>query len=250
MDTPDHAPAAAPATSTNPDWVPIAITGTIHVYVVPCEPLDDDQADELHAVIERFLDALRLRMFPGTLRVVHGVDRGDDGKAHARFDVVELDLGALRVLHGMLNWFAMMVAPLGTMMAWCEPVGTTPNLFDLDVPLPVHHGPLPFAVTSTLGSTTATPSLTVEVRFAHALTPEDQHRLGHELRVWAALVHGGYPEPGELPGSSTIALLSIRFDDRHTLRLHADAILASDACLEPLKALVAGWSATIPAILT
>lgn len=222
----------------------MAITGTIHVYVVPCEPLDCDHANELHAVIAHFLDALRLGMFPGKLRVAHDTVRGDDGKAHARFDVAELDLGALRVLHGMLNWFAMMVAPLGTMMAWCEPVGSTPNLFDLDVPLPVCRGPLPFAATSKLSCNTATPSLTVEVCFARALTTDEQHRFDQDLRIWAALVHGGYPEPGELPGSSTIAPISVRFDAPHTLRLHSDAILAGDACLEPLRALVVGWSAT------
>lgn len=228
----------------------MAISGTIHVYVVPCEPLDGDQADELHAVIDRFLAALRLGMFPGTLRVAHHTTRGDDGKAHARFDVMELDLGALRVLHGMLNWFAMMVAPLGTLMAWCEPVGSTPNLFDLDVPLPVHRSPLPFAVTSAFdrSTTSATPSLTVGIRFARALTIDEQHRFTHELRLWAALVHGGYPEPGELPGSSTIAPLTIRFDPPHTLRVHADAILAGDACLEPLRALVARWSAWVPVV--
>lgn len=224
----------------------MAITGTIHVYVVPCEPLDRDHADELHAVIDRFLAALRLGMFPGTLRLVHDTTRGDDGKAHARFDVMELDLGALRVLHGMLNWFAMMVAPLGTLMAWCEPVGSTPNLFDLDVPLPVRRCPLPFAATSTFSSTTATPSLTVAVRFARALTTDEQYRFTQELHLWAALVHGGYPEPGELPGSSTIAPLRVCFDAGHTLRLHTDAILAGDACLEPLRALVARWSVTVP----
>jgi hypothetical protein len=234
--------------STIPDWVPLAITGTIHVYVVPCEPLDGDQADELHAVLARFLGALRLRMFSGTLRVVHGVDRGDDGKAHARFDVVELDLGALRVLHGMLSWFAMMVAPLGTMMAWCEPVGTTPNLFDLDVPLPRHHGPLPFAASFTFGSTGAAPPLVVEVVFGRVLTEEDKERFDREIRLWAALVHGGYPEPGELPGSSTIGPIEVRFGDARTMRVHAEAILAGDACLEPLRALVVGWSASIPVV--
>lgn len=222
------------------------ITGTINVYVVPCEPLERDQADELYAVLERFLASLRLQMFSGTLRCVHGIARGDDGKVHARFDVTELDLGALRVLHGMLSWFAMMVAPLGTMMAWCEPVGSTPNLFDLDVPLPVHRGPLPFAMISTFGRTSATPSLTVEVRFARALTTNEQHRFTEELQAWAALVFGGYPEPGELPGSSTIAPVSIRLDAPHTLRLYTDAILAGDACLEPLRALVARWSTSVP----
>jgi hypothetical protein len=228
----------------------MAITGTIHVYVVPCEPLDRDHADELHAVIDRFLAALRLGMFPGTLRLVHDTMRGDDGKAHTRFDVMELDLGALRVLHGMLNWFAMMVAPLGTLMAWCEPVGSTPNLFDFDVPLPTHRGPLPFATTSMFSSTStsATPSLRAEVRFARVLTIDEQHRFTQELHLWAALVHGGYPELGELPGSSTIAPISVRFDQSHTLRLHTDAILAGDACLEPLRALVARWSAIIPVV--
>lgn len=222
----------------------MAITGTIHVYVVPCEPLERDQADGLHAVLERFLEAVRLRMFSGTLRCVHGISRGDDGKAHARFDVTELDLGALRVLHGMLNWFAMMVAPLGTIMAWCEPVGSTPNLFDLDAPLPVHHGALPFAATSTFDSTTT--SLTVEVVFGRALTSAERHRFDRDLRIWAALVHGGYPEPGELPGSSTIAPISVCFDSAHTLRLYTDAILAGDACLEPLRTLVVGWTAHVP----
>ena len=61
-----------------------------------------------------------------------------------------------------------------------------------------------------------------------------------------ALVFGGYPEPGELPGSSTIAPVSIRLDAPHTLRLYTDAILAGDACLEPLRALVARWSTSVP----
>lgn len=241
-------PTTREGARTVPDWVPLAITGTLHVYVVPVEPLEHDHADALHAVIERFLAALRLRMFPGTLGVVHGIGRGSDGKAHARFDVIELDLGALRVLHGMLSWFAMMVAPLGTVMAWSEPVGSTPNLFDVDVPLPVHRGRLPFPAILALRSTGGTPRLEVELVFGRSLTTSERDRLDRELRTWAALVHGGYPEPGELPGSSTITPITVAFPEPHTLRLHAEAVLAGDACLEPLRALCVRWSASVPVV--
>jgi hypothetical protein len=88
----------------------------------------------------------------------------------------------------------------------------------------------------------------VEVVFGRALTDEEKDRFDQELRIWAALVHGGYPEPGELPGSSTIGPLEVRFDDARTMRARAEAILAGDACLEPLRALVVGWSASVPVV--
>lgn len=224
------------------------ISGTVRVYAAPGEPLEDDQAGELSMVIERFLDALRLGMFAGTLERVHFVTRGDDGKVDARFDVVELELGALRVLYGMLTYFSIMVAPLGTVMAWTEPVGSTPNLFDFDAPLPVHRGALPFPTRLELNEAGAAPPLVVDVVFGRALTAEEKGRFDWEIQVWASLVQGGYPEPGDLPGSSAIGPLTVRYDDPQTLRLSAEALLAGEACLEPLKALVAEWAASLPVL--
>jgi hypothetical protein len=222
-------------------------SGTVRFYLVPCEPLDTERADALHAVVERFVEALQLRMFPGTLGAVHAIGRGDDGKVDARFDVVELELGAFRVLRGMLVCFSVMVAPLGTMMAWREPAGSTPNLLDTDAPLPVLRGPVPFDATFDLCGG-AMPPLVVEVAFGRALTDDEKDRLDHEIRVWPALVEGGYPEAGVLPDGSPIGRLTVRYDDPQTLRLSAEAFLAGDECFEPLKALVVGWSATIPVV--
>ena len=233
---------------TTAQWPKPAITGTLRVYVVPCEPLDHDQADELHATLEQFLAALRLRMFPGTLAVVHGITRGDDGKADARFDVVELELGALRVLYGMLSYFSVMVAPLGTMMAWLEPVGSTPNLLDVTESVPMHRHRLPFDATFTIDDAGAAPPLSVDVVFGGPLTDDEKKRLDQEIRVWVALVHGGYPEDGDPPGSSAMGPITVRFDDPQTLRLHAEAFLGSTLCFEPLEALVVRWSATMPVI--
>ena len=229
-------------------WPHAAITGTLRVYVAPSRALEPDQADELHAVLGCFLEALRLRMFPGTLATVHGLARGDDGKVDARFDVVELDLGALRVLHGMLSYVSVMVAPLGTMMVWCEPVGSTPNLFDVDAPLPKHRHRLPFEAALAVGGAGASPPLSVEVTFGRALTDDEKDRFERELRVWVALVHGGYPEDGDPQGSSAMGPVTVRYDGSDTLRLHAEAFLAGDACFEPLMALVAGWASTIPVV--
>lgn len=225
-----------------------AIRGTLRIYVVPCEPLEDDQTDELCMVLERFLDAMRLGMFPGTLENIQEITRGDDGKIDARVDVVDLDPGALRVLYGMLAYFSIMVAPLGTMMAWCEPVGTTPNLLDTDSPLPSHRGELPFDATFTIGGAGAAPPLVVEVVFGRALTDEERDRFDWEIQVWAGLLQGGYPEAGDLPGSSTIGPFTVRFDDPQTLRLSAEGFMAGDACFEPLKALVTDWSAIVPVV--
>lgn len=229
-------------------WPQPAITGTVRVYVAPCRPLDPDQADALHEVLERFLDALRLRMFPGTLSRLHGITRGDDGKADARFDVVDLDLGAFRVLHGMLSYASVMVAPLGTIMAWCEPVGTTPNLLDARAPLPMYRGLLPFDATFTVGAAGASPPLMVEVVFGRALTEEEQDRLDDEIRVWVALVHGGYPEDGDPTGSSAMGPITVHYDDPGILQLHAEVFLASDSSFESLKALVVHWSTEMPVV--
>jgi hypothetical protein len=244
MSEKEKGPAMSPLHNPTPN----SVTGTIRVYVAPCEPLVTEHADELHAVIESFLAALRLSMFPGKLGHVHDVARGEDGKADARFDVVELELGAFRVLRGMLAYFSLMVAPLGTMMAWCEPVGSTPNLLDTEAPLPVHRGPLPFHASFTVGGGGAAPPLAVEVVFARALTNEEKDQLDMEIRVWAALVQGGYPEADDEPGGSAMGPISVRYDDPLTLRLHAEALLASDACFEPLEALVVHWSATLPVV--
>lgn len=228
------------------NWPQPAITGMVRVYVAPSRPLDTGHADLLHAIIGSFLDALRLRMLPGTLLEAHSVVRGDDGKADARLAVANLDLGSLRVLYGMLSHFSVMVAPLGTMIAWCEPPGSTPNLLDVDAPLPGYSTRLPFHATLSIDYPGAAPRLAVEVGFGRALTDEEQNRLGHELRVWVALVHGGYPKDGGPPGSSAMGPIAVRFDAPNTLRFHADAFLASVASFESLKALVVHWSSKIP----
>lgn len=233
---------------TSPPPAITVITGNLRVYVVPCEPLGTEQSDELHTAFGSFLDVLRLRLFSGTLRAVHCITRGDDGKLDASLDVVELELGALRVLHGMLSYVSVMGAPLGTMMAWLDPVGSTPNLLDSDAPWPAYRGPRPFHATFEAGGTGAAPPLAVEIVFGRTLTNDEKDRLDHEIRVWAALVNGGYPQDGDLPGSSAIGPFTVRYDDPQTLRLHAEALLAGDACFEPLVALVARWSAMLPVV--
>lgn len=230
------------------NWPQRSISGTVRVYVAPSKALDADQADELHATLDRFLEALRLRMFEGTLTTIHEVARGDDGKADIRFDVVSLELGALRVLHGMLSYFSVMVAPLGTTIAWCEPVGTTPNLFDVDAAWPTFGHPLPYHATFFVDGPGAAPGLVVEVVFGRALTDMEKDQLDHEIRVWASLVNGGYPEDDDPPGSSAIGPLTVRYDDPETLRLHAEGFLGSLSCFESLKALVACWASTIPVV--
>jgi hypothetical protein len=222
------------------------VTGTVRVYVVPCEPLDSHQTGELHSVMGRFLDALGLGLFPGTLQAVHPVTRGDDGKVDAFFDVTELDPGALRVLYGMLTDFSLTVAPLGTIMAWCGPVGTTPNLFDTDAPMPEYRGGFPFDATITFSDTGSAFPLIVDVVFDRELDAEERHRFEREIRAWAALVHGGYPERGELPGTSTIGPFTVRYEDPRTLCLTVETLQAGAECLEPLKALVVRWSTSVP----
>jgi hypothetical protein len=234
--------------SNTPVHPPITITGTIHVHVVPCEPLDAERAEELHLVLDRFIGALRLRMFPGALRAFHGITHRADAKVDAAFDVVELEVGALRVLHGMLAYFSVMVAPLATTMAWLDPVGSTPNLLDTDAPLPAHRSRLPFDATFTVGGGGVAPPLAVEVVFGRPVADEEKSRFDQELRVWASLLHGGYPEAGDLPGSSTIGPLTVRYDDPWTLRASTEGFFASDASFEPLKALVVGWVRTIPVV--
>lgn len=234
--------------SNTPERPPTTITGTIHVHVVPCEPLDPDQAEELHLVLERFIGALRLQTFPGALRAFHGITHRADAKVDAAFDVVELELGAMRVLHGMLAYFSVMVAPLATTMAWLDPVGSTPNLLDTDAPLPAHRGRLPFDATFSVSGGGAAPPLAVEVVFGRPLATEEKERFDREIRVWAALLQGGYPDSGDLPGSSTIGPLTVRYDDPWTLRGSTEGFFASDSCFEPLKALVVGWAATIPVV--
>lgn len=225
-----------------------SISGRIHLYVVPREPLELDQAAELHAVLETFLEALRLRMLPGKLVGVHALDRGEDGRIDACLDVEALDLGALRVLCGMLTYFAEMVAPLGTMMAWSASMASAPNLLGTDAPVPEVRDQRPFETTFTRSGRGAAPALVVEVVFGRALTDGEKDRLDTEIRVWAALVQGGYPAPGDLPGSSAIGPLTVRFDDPQTLRLHAEALLAGDTCFEPLAALVTEWSRSLPVV--
>lgn len=234
--------------SNTPLSPPINITGTVHVHVVACEPLDSERVEELHAVLEHFVDALRLRMFPGVLRAFHGITHRSDSKVDAAFDVVELEIGALRVLHGMLTYFSVMVAPLARTMAWLDPVGSTPNLLDTDAPPPIYRGPLPFNANFTIASSGAAPPLAVEIVFGHALADEHKNRFDRGLRVWAALVQGGYPEHDDLPGTSTMGPLTIRYDDPWTLRATTEGFMAGDACFEPLKALVAGWAPSIPVV--
>lgn len=247
------------------------INGTVHLQVTPQTALAEDDAAELRTIVEQFHEALRLHVLPGTLGSVHSFEQSTDGAVTARFDVSDVEPYAFRVLKGMLGYFSFMVAPLGLVAAWietpsrpitvdlhapttkldaeddhpAEPSG--PNLLTTDAPLPVAGSDLPFTVDLSLRSGAA-PPLVVEVVFADELDDEDKDRLERELRVWVALVHGGYPRPGDPPGSSAIGPLTIRYDDAQTLRLSADAFFAGDECFASLQALLLHWHETTPVL--
>ena len=84
--------------------------------------------------------------------------------------------------------------------------------------------------------------------FGRVIADNEKERLERELRIWAGLVKGGYPEDGDPPGSSTMGPVEARYDDPQTLRLHSEALLAGDACFESLKALVVRWASAIPVV--
>lgn len=248
-----------------------AIGGTVHLLVAPQDALVEDDAAELRTIVEQFHEALRLYALPGTLGTVHALEQNADGAVTARFDVSDVEPYVFGVLQGMLSYFSFMVAPLSSTAAWietpskpvtvdlhapttkldekqappAEPSG--PNLLTIDAPLPVPGSDLPFSVDLSLRPGAA-PPLVVEVVFADELGDEDKDRLDRELRVWVALVHGGYPRPGDPPGSSAIGPLSIRYDDAQTLRLSADAFLAGDECFASLQALLLHWHETTPVL--
>lgn len=248
------------------------MSGTIRLYVKPANPLGPDEAAELRAVVEQFFEALRLRALPGTMGTVHALDQKPEGALDARFDVIEVERGAFRVLHGMLEGFSCMVAPLGGALAWREPpsdegtvdllAATAPlvssaaspepppladNLLTTDAPLPVLGPRVPFEVSFSFQGGAA-PPLAIEVAFASPLTDDDKDRLDREIRVWAALVQGGYPLPGDPPGASALGPFTVRFDDAQTLRLSAESFLAGDECFESLRALLLQWNATTPVV--
>lgn len=224
---------------------PPTVRGTVRLYVAPVNALDDESARALLEVVENFVEALRLSMFRGKLVRIHGVSQADDGAVEARFDVLDVEPGAFRVLLGMLSHFSMIVAPLGAMTAWQEPQGSSPNLLTAHAPMPALPARVPFSVNlSTRGG--AAPPLVVEVVLGKALSPDDKNRLARELLVWTAVVNGGYPGGNDPPGTSAIGPLSVRFDDAQTLRLSADAFMAGPECFVALQALLLGWSNTIP----
>ena len=251
---------------------PPTLSGTIRLYVKPQDPLGPSEAAELRGVVEQFFEALRLRALPGTMGTVHTLDQKPDGAVGACFDVIEVERGAFRVLHGMLEGFSYMIAPLGGTLAWREPPSdegtvdllavTAPlvpsdaspeppplaeNLLTTPAPLPVLGARVPFEVSFSFQGGAA-PPLAIEVVFANPLTDDDKDRLDREIRVWAALVQGGYPLPGDPPGASAMGPFTVRFDDPQTLRLSAESFLAGDECFESLKALLLRWNATTPVV--
>ena len=258
--------------STTHTKSPSTLSGTIHLYVKPTNHLGPDEAAELRAVVEHFFEALRLRALPGTMGTVHALDQKPDGALSARFDVIEIERGAFRVLHGMLEGFSCIVAPLGGALAWREPPSnegtvdllatTVPlvssdaspeppplaeDLLTTDAPLPLLGARVPFEVSFSFQGGAA-PPLAIEVVFANAVTDDDKDRLDREIRVWAALVQGGYPLPGDPPGASAMGPFTVRFDDAQTLRLSAESFLAGDECFVSLKALLLQWNATTPVV--
>src|SRR5690606_26231799 len=123
------------AMSTSPP--PPTISGTIRLHVTPSSPLGADEAAKLRAIVEHFFEALRLRALPGTMGTVHALDQKPPGALDARFDVLEVELGSFRVLHGMLEGFSLLVAPLRTAIAWREPAAkeATVDLLGATAPL-------------------------------------------------------------------------------------------------------------------
>lgn len=247
------------------------IGGTVHLHVAPQAVLTKDDAVELRTIVEQFHGALRLHALPGTLGTVHALDQNANGALTARFEVSDVEPCSFRVLNGMLSYFSFMAAPLGPTAAWIEspskPVTidlhapTTrldaeevpsagpsgPNLLTTDAPLPAVRSDLPFSVELS-PRPGAAPPLVVEVVFAEELGEEDKDRLDRDLRVWAALVQGGYPRPGDPPGTSAMGPFTIRYDDPQTLRLSADAFLAGDECFASLQALLLHWHETTPVL--
>jgi hypothetical protein len=251
---------------------PPTLSGTIRLYVKPAAPLGPDEAAELRAVVEHFFEALRVRALPGTMGTVHTLEQKPEGVLDARFDVIEVELGSFRVLHGMLEGFSCSVAPLGGAIAWREPpsdegtvdllAATAPlvspdagheppphaeNLLTTNAPLPTLGARVPFEVSFSFQGGAA-PPLAIEVVFANPLTDDDKDRLDREIRVWAALVQGGYPLPGDPPGASAMGPFTVRFDDPQTLRLSAESFLAGDECFDSLKALLLRWHTTTPVV--
>lgn len=252
--------------------LPPTISGPIHLHVTPKSSLGADDAAALRAVVDHFLEAVRVHALPGTLGVIHKITQTAEGVLNACFDVLAAEPGSFRVLHGMLEGFSLLVAPLRGAVAWREPhategtvdllAATAPlpspvvrpeppphveNLLTAAEPLPVLGAPVPFDVTLSFRAGAA-PPLAIDVVFADPLADDDKDRIDHEIRVWAALVQGGYPRPGDPPGASAMGPFTVRFDDPQTLRLSSDAFLAGDECFESLKALLLHWHATTPVV--
>jgi len=225
------------------------IGGTVRLRAVPQAPLDPAEAQQLRIVVEQFLEALRLRALPGTLRDVHAFEQAADGSIEACFDVLDVELGVFRVLYGLLSHFSLIVAPLRSVTAQREsPVlPALGELLGTDAPLPKLHAQPPFPVRISIRPGAA-PPLVVEVVFGKALSDEEKDRLDREIRVWAALVQGGYPRPGDPPGSSALGPFTVRHDDAETLHLSAEAFFAGEECFESLAALLLHWSASIPVV--
>lgn len=223
------------------------ITGTIRLHVEVANPLESNEATELRSKIENFFESIRLSMFKGRLLTVHNVDQAKDGSLAARFDVEELEAGAFRVLLGMLSYYSMIVAPLSAMTARLESDEHASNLLSESAPIPALEAEPPFEVEISLRNGVA-PPLVVEVEFGQALSDQDKDRLADDIMVWTAVVHGGYPIDDQGPGNSAIGPLTVRYDDRHTLHLSADAFMAHEECFAPLQALLLHWNTDIPVL--
>jgi hypothetical protein len=220
-------------------------TGTIRLQVVPSAPLAPGEEVELKGTVESFFEALRLGLLSGSGGNVHGIQQLDGGAIDARLEVHSVEAGAWLVLHGMLEYFAQMVAPLGSVLLTEERSGLMLPM--TTGPRPICTAPLPFAVDISLRNDAA-PPLVATVTLDRALSDEEKDRLERELRVWIALVHGGYPAADHPPGNSAMGPLSIRFDDSRTLVLDSDAFFAGEECFEPLKALLVQWGKWVPVV--
>lgn len=217
---------------------PASLTGTLELHVTPEASLPDASATALRTAIEAFLRAVEIGLFgPVELGTRSGLASGTDGSLTLRVEVQDLPVGALRVLGGML---ACVTTKVSAPMRAAARVLADPRADDLlgvTATWPAGPAALPFSFGVHVPATVA-PPLAVSIDFAAPLDAAFVDRLESDLRVWEALVCGGYPPADGPPGASFIAPLQVRLDSPSTLRAATEGVHADDACFDALAHLL------------
>ncbi len=217
-----------------------SLSGTFVITARLKNPCDLESVASLCEVLDHFINAFSLGMFsPAVLVSRSAADVREGGCQQIRIiDASNVELCVFGVLSGMLRYFDQIIAPLAYYKG--EQQGCAMNILaGREKPMSMLVN-LPFKYKVMLPKGSA-PEFLVSVEFATPIPENERATYISEIRVWNALLQGGFAFNEDPIGVSGVGGSSTVFLGPYILHHHLDAWRASEASLAPLFNLMIRW---------